>query len=508
MRFHAKILYIASLFLSEASFAQPFIPLNNDFNYFIENALTPSTDFHSSIRPYNFKELQFDTLQAKLPLNVDFLQGDRKVAVLPIAMFDVSKSFHSDNGASFGVGAGVKAKFGKRWYIQANLSENLSKFPFYVNEKMDTNKIIPHWGRYTFQTGNFFNYPSITGLLEYTPRRYLSLTLGYDKNFIGDGYRSLLLSDNSAPYPFAKLTVHAWRIKYYAMLTVLRDVNTSVYNSNLYSKYGIFHYLSINVSKRFNLGFYENIIWRGRDSADSRGIELAYLNPMVFYRPIEASFSSPDNAAIGASGKLRLWNKTFMYGQFLLDDFRFQEVLANKGWWGTKYALQAGLKTFNFLNIQNLYLQVEFNFAKPFTYSHVNSLTNMGNMYQPLTHPLGANFYELIQVIRYGKGQWWLSLKGSSALYGQDVSNTDYGMNIYKSYDLRNSNYGVYTLQGERTYLANYETSFNFMIKPKWNMAFQLGYKLYSKINNTESVFGNYVFVRLSTLLYNNETDY
>ncbi len=501
-----KYIVILVFIFSQNLFAQPYLPINNDFNYFIEEAASNSVNFHSEIRPFNVSEIKIDSSKTKT-INYKSFEENRKTSLIPIFASDYSNSTKNDFGSSISAGASLKA-ITKRWYLQVNLAENLTRYPSYMNEKIDSNKIIPHWGRYSAKFDNYYIYSAFTGILVYTPRNYISMAVGYDKNFIGDGYRSMLLSDNSAPYPFAKLTVNAWRIKYFAMLASFSDVNTSGKGIALNQKYGIFHFFSINISKRLTLGFYENIIWRNSDSADYRGIEIAYLNPVIYYRPLEASINSPDNAAIGSSGKLRLWKKTFIYGQFFLDDLLVKEFFANHGWWGNKYGIQAGLKSFDAFGIQDFYTQLEYNFARPYTYSHESSLSNMGNLYQPLTHPLGANFYELIQILRYGKDRWWLKLKASEALYGDDDASHVYGKNIYKSYNLRNSNFGNKTGQGVKTYLTNVETSFNYILVPKWNMNLQAGYKLYSLRNNQTSILNNYIFIGLSTLLYNNETDY
>jgi hypothetical protein len=129
-------------------------------------------------------------------------------------------------------------------------------------------------------------------------------------------------------------------------------------------------------------------------------------------------------------------------------------------------------------------------------------------MYQPLAHPLGANFQEFVEIIRYGTGRWWLKLKSSEALYGDDDLGHDYGKNIYKSYFLRVSSYENKTGQGIKTYLINSETSFNYIIVPKWNLNLQFGYKFYYRSVANLSHNDNYLFFGITTMLYNNETDY
>ena len=55
-------------------------------------------------------------------------------------------------------------------------------------------------------------------------------------------------------------------------------------------KWGVFHYLDWNVSKRLSFGFFDSVIWYDKDDqGHSRGFDVTYLNPVPFLRPLEAS---------------------------------------------------------------------------------------------------------------------------------------------------------------------------------------------------------------------------
>ena len=43
------------------------------------------------------------------------------------------------------------------------------------------------------------------------------------------------------------------------------------------------HYLSWNVSKRFNLGLFESVLWT---NTNDRGFDVNYLNPLYFFVPL------------------------------------------------------------------------------------------------------------------------------------------------------------------------------------------------------------------------------
>jgi hypothetical protein len=507
MKFRAA-LTIFILFSYAPAYNQVFLPLNNDFNYYIQQAVTYNNQFHSAIRPYNLEGLILDTSKLQPLLNYSFFNQNNKISVLPIVESSLLVSDKKNHYVGLSAGAAMKFKFGERWYLQVNVFENLDQFPPFINEKIDSNKVVPHYGRYMANFGSFYSIPQINGFLNYSASQYISLAVGQDKFFLGDGYRSLFLSDNSAPFPFARLVVQAWRIKYLAMLAKIDDVESYSGNSSFQEKFAVMHFLSYNITDRINIGFFEAIIWRGRDTATDRGVELNYLNPVIYFRPVEFSMNSPDNANIGGSFKFRVFSRTFIYGQLFLDDFIVKEFRANKGWWGNKYGIQGGIKSFGAFGINNLFMQAEINTVQPYTYSHESSLTNYGHYYQPLAHPLGANFRELIGIARYNKGKWALTEKAIAARYGEDFNNISYGMDIYKTYNLIQGPYGNKIEQGLKTNSFINETSIGYILKPSWNMNISAGYRYNYKKNLNEFQSDNYFFIAISTLLYNNDVDY
>ncbi len=524
MKFRVALTIIILTGIANPAYNQVFLPLENDFNFYIQQAVANNTQFHSAIRPYNLEELTFDTLRLRPLLNYSFFNRNKKISVLPIFESSMTVSDKENSYIGLSAGAAFKFKFGKRWLLQMSAFENLDQLPPFIQEKIDSNKIVPRFGRYLEKYGRFYSIPQFNGILNYNPSKYISVAIGHDKFFLGDGYRSLFLSDNPSPFPFARLIVHVWRIKYLALLARIDDIDSYSGNSSFQEKYAIMHFLSYNITDRINIGFFEAIIWRGRDTSINRGIELNYLNPVIFMRPVEFSMGSPDNANIGGSFKFRLFSKTFLYSQLFIDDFSVKQFIANNGWWGDKYGIQAGIKSFGVLGNNNLFIQAEFNSVQPYTYSHESSLSNYGYEYQPLAHPLGANFRELTGIVRYNKGRWLFTEKAIAARYGEDSNNISYGMNIYKIYDPGQKtvgdvsengkiisfiqSYGNNLGQGLKTNSIINELSIAYILKPSWNMKIYAGYRYNYKKNLKEYQSDNYFFIGLSTMLYNNDVEY
>ncbi len=160
------------------------------------------------------------------------------------------------------------------------------------------------------------------------------------------------------------------------------------------------------------------------------------MNPVIFYSSIEQQTGSPDNALLGLDFKWNLKSGVSFYGQFILDEIIVSELTSSKGWWGNKYAYQLGGKYYNAFNIRHLDLQAEYNYARPFTYTHESIFTNYVHYRQPLAHPLGANFKEMLFIIRYQPfDRLFLTMKYIKSNYGSDPEGQNFGGKILQYED-------------------------------------------------------------------------
>lgn len=101
------------------------------------------------------------------------------------------------------------------------------------------------------------------------------------------------------------------------------------------------------------------------------------------------------------------------------------------------------MKNVNFLGLQNLDLQWEWNHSRPFMYTHKTDYTSYTHYSQPLAHPLGANFDENLMVARYQPmKRLQLQTLLLQATYGSDSLGNHYGGNILLSYNSRGSDFG------------------------------------------------------------------
>lgn len=406
-----------------------------------------------------------------------------------------NKTWLNTRGYQFGLNIGDRFSFYTSGY------ENQALFTPYVHDFINQYKVVPGQSIKDFDPNNKdtdFSY--VTAVLSYAAiKDHLNITFGHDKNFIGDGYHSLFLSDVSSPYTSLKLTGELGKVQYMSMWAYMIDPLAPRFSmdrgvANQY-KWGAFQFLDWNISSRVSIGLFQSVIWSPSNLDGSyRGVNLNYLNPVIFLRPMETMDSnSPDKIHLGISGKYKPFKNMVLYGQFQLDDFKAKEFFSNRGFSHNKWAAQAGVKGYNVFGVKNLNYLAEYNLARPYTYSHFKGITSYSNNAQPLAHPFGANFREYLTIWNYSAGRFDFQLHGSYGTYGLDQYGWNSGKDIFKSYDEFTTDYGNRIGQGLSTQLFYAESRAAYVINPKYNLRIEAGYTYRNEdnknYNNKTSLF-------------------
>ena len=383
-------------------------------------------------------------------------------------------------------------------------------YPGFTDTIVSKYKVIPGLGRAYGSNGNY-TFTNFTGYVSYSPFKALNFQVAKDKIFIGDGYRSLILSDVANSYPYFKTTINIWHLQYSFWYSWMQDVyKPNGIRQNALSRYGTFHYLSWNVTKNFNFSFFETEIFQGTDSLRHRSFDPNYLNPIIFYRPVEYSLGSGDNALIGFNTSVKFAKHFKLYGQILLDEFNLTYIRQMNGWWANKQGYQIGLKYVNAFGIKNLSLQGEFNYVRPFTYSHASEQQNYSQYNQPLADPFGANFYETLAFISYKHKNWQIDLKGMYTVVGRDSANSkkSIGQNIFLSYDLRSQDFGNHIAQGIQYNIMQGEFKFTYFIIRGLNLRLEAGVieRYTHAVGYSNST--PYVYAGIKTSMHNFYRDY
>lgn len=444
------------------------------------------------------------------------------------ALFDLrlGKSDPSENDYTYQNTRGIQIQGGlsKKFNFTTTIYESQGRFADYYNQYSESIKpsggnpaIVPGIGvAKQFKTDSY-DFPAAEANLTFAPSQFIDLQLGYGRNFIGDGYRSILVADGASPYPYFKINATFWKIKYTSTYMWLKDVRDEVTVDGTYAtKYMANHYLSWNVSNRLNIGFFESVIW---GNTNNRGFDMSFINPIIFYRAVEISSSSKSgNISLGLTSKYKLNNQVNLYGQILIDEFALEDVKAMNKSWRNKFGYQLGVKYFNAFNVKDLLLQAEYNIVRPYVYSHSDPLTNYGHNNQSMGHQWGANFNEFVVIGRYFKGRWFADAKFTFGERGFDFNTADdsfnYGGNIYLNYnDDRPYDTGVVAGQGNTTKVFISEVQLGYLINPTSNLKL-FGSYIYRNFNplvNTTTAFDqstNWISIGLRADLFNFYLDY
>lgn len=383
------------------------------------------------------------------------------------------------------------------------------KLPFYMDSLLSENKIIPGLGQVYGSSKTGYQVFDYNGYVSYSPHNnhIFNFQLGRDRHFIGDGYRSVLLSDYANPYPYFRINTNIWHFQYNVWYTYMQDMShTNGIKRDFQGKYATFHYLSWNILKELNVGIFENVVWKGTDTNQVRTFDVNYLNPILFYRPQEYSVGSPDNSFIGLNLNARIAKTLKLYAQLGLDEFFLKEVRARNGWWANKQAWQLGLTYVNAFKIPGLTVQTEYNEVRPYTYTHGVVAQNYAHYGLPLAHPYGANFREFLGIVNFRKDNFQISFKGNVITIGKDTigSKSNIGQNIFLSYTTRPYEYGHKTTQGDKHQLLQSDIRLTYYIIPNINARIELGYIQRSEKSNAGYKLENpYIYLGFKTSFWN-----
>jgi hypothetical protein len=389
------------------------------------------------------------------------------VAINPIINYQHGIERNDTSGTKFLNirGFDIRAHIKKRIYLYTQLTENQERGPSYVQQFIGNVNQVP--GAAYIKA---FNKPGYRGGYDYSLARghiaynvlpkHLDIAFGHDRFFIGDGYRSLFLSDFSTNALFAKLDLRFWKLHYRTIFFELMPYLDFTRDVLRPRKYAAMHHATFHFKPWLNVGVFEGVI-HGRKNH----FEFQYLNPIIFYRTIEQAIGSPDNAVVGLDFRVIPLKRTEVYGQLLIDEFVLGALRARNGDWRNKQAIQLGVKHVDLAGVKNLDVQVEYNRIRPFTYSYYDSVADYTHYNQSLAHPNGANLSELIAIARYQPlEKLCVSAELIMRAQGMDTSNTfSNGGNIFKSYNLRNGQeIGFPMLNGrlQRTMYLNTNVSY------------------------------------------------
>lgn len=417
----------------------------------VERAYAPlmrqtGSTMHTAIRPYRRSELKAldpkdSAVAASAVSALDRWAGVRNGRTFRWGpLLDLQGGFDADTTGEpihrAGLGLWLEKDLGAKWSLHVDGMSWHERLPAYLDSFTMATQSVPGEGigylPLALERSATYGHYDWSAYVSWDPGRYFNLTLGRGKNFFGEGYRSLILSDEATSYPFLKVTTTVWKVKYVNLFAAMNDIRDADGDpAHFNRKWSSMHYLSWNAHPRINVAVFEAIMWSQGDSKYPRGFDFNYLNPIIFYRPVEFNIGSPDNALLGGALNIKAGRNTLFYLQVMLDEFLLKQVRAGDGWYANKQAFQFGVVARDAFRQQGLTLRAEWNVVRPFMYTHSDTRQNYAHFGQPLAHPYGSNFQEVLGHAEWSRGRWLHGLRASMAWLGRDTDYS-YGNNIFR----------------------------------------------------------------------------
>lgn len=346
--------------------------------------------------------------------------------------------------------------------------------------------------KYVEDIENIVNYDFANGYLKYytspADGMDLSFQIGREQLKYGLGYsKRLSLSGDAPNMDFLKFNFKYGIINYSSIFASTVGEYSPVRDLR-YTKYFTANRIKIALKDLFDIGMGEAIV-------SSRGIELGYLNPLIFYKFIEMSLQDRDNGTLFMDIQTHFVKDLELQGTFFLDE----NILSNLSDFTkqtNKTAYQLGFYWYEPAGLKNLSLIFEYTKIRPYVYTHFdpkNIYTGFGVI---LGHPIGPNADQLFTRLQYNlSDRISFNLELQKIRKGENIYNSkgelvrNVGGSVYDSFVGDRDDDEAYFLDGIR--VNDYNIRFNFIYEPLLNYTFDL----------------NYVYNISKNLTYGNNTD-
>jgi hypothetical protein len=397
----------------------------------------------------------------------------------------------------------ARGDIGTKVSFETSFWENQSFLPAYQDSFALQYGVIPGQGRWKKFKNTGYDYAMASGFLSWSVCNNFNVQVGHGKHFVGDGARSLLLSDNSFNYPFARLT--GWfgankNMQYTVMYTSFMNltdggVSTPVGTERLFQKKsGVFHHFTYRFLRTFEVSVFQGAIFEHADSTNRQNLNFWYYNPVMFTSLAKYGLKDTNNYMLGFTFRADLFRTASIYGQFVMDEL-------GSGY-HAKTGFQLGARYFNAFTVKNLHLRVEYNKVNPYTYSHDDALQSWSHYNQALAHPLGAGFSEINGSLYYKFRDFFLYGSAFVANANVDTALVNAGQNIFMS------NASVNEGAGRAATLTTLDVHLGWMISYASNLNLSVGFKTrkIESVGNSQAT--SFVYVALRTSLTNTNFDF
>ena len=289
---------------------------------------------------------------------------------------------------------------------------------------------------------------------------------GYDNLFIGEGFRSLFLSDYSLPFLHGGVAVEYQSLKYLHLSASLQnpnhrnifDLETSSRPSTApYQKKTMaLHYLRWSITNNIQIGFFEGAVYQVSDSS-KRNFSLQYVNPLPLANVSAYGLDDKNNVVLGADLHIA-WSKNLSsYVQWLQD---------------TRNSEGSGLLASIRYRTPSFKLLLEGTHTGSKVLAHHDPRQSYTHYNQPLAHPAGAGVDEAVFETGYRSGRF--EAEGRIILQ-QKQKGIDYGSPLEGADDYINHTF--------------YEGGLRYVLNPKTRLQVFTSIMFYKRGEEQETFF-------------------
>lgn len=366
-------------------------------------------DFTNVLFKKHLIELKGKDYQLAISPAIDFRMGKDLSDTSSRTLFQNTRGFH------------VEGNLFDNFAFSTSFYENQARFTHYESSYYSTlgelypksdstyltqNAVIPGGGRTKPFKGDGFDYAFAVGYFVYRPFQWLRITAGNNTQFIGDGHRSLLLSDNSYSAPYLRFD---WRLSdrfnfvYYRArhMNLLRRPASGSVESYYESKGYSVNYLTYKPSSKLTMSLFEGGSWNRGDSITSTSAHPLYYNPIPFLSGLILKGKNEVVSLLGINMSFQIAKHHRLYSQIALNDYQIE-----------KLAFQLGYRGYNFFGLNDFMVQFEYNNVVANTYETSNRRLNYSHYNLPVAHVKGSGFQELLARINYEFKRMYVQVAG------------------------------------------------------------------------------------------------
>lgn len=470
-----------------------FYPISEG-EYNLIDAINDSTKQYYDVTQILFKKHLFE------------IEGDDFfIEISPIIDFSLGRDLNDTSDRKLFQntrGAIINVDLFKNFSFSTALFENQSRFSSYENRRYigagelypkapsgyqnnADNAVIPGAARTKPFKEDGFDYAYAIGHLSYLPHKSLRISAGNNQQFVGDGHRSILLSDNTvgSPYfrvdwnisPKFKMTYHRAR-----MLNLLRRSISSSAEVYYETKGYSVNYFSYLPTENISVSLFEGSIWNRGDSLTSKFSHPLYYNPVPTISTFILNGKNEVSTLLGINTSATIGLKHRVYGQLAINNMNIE-----------LFAAQLGYRGYDYFGLDDFLLQIEWNHLPPGFYNNSNSRMNYVNNNLPLGHVKGDGFDEALFRLTYMYKRFYL--EQSTSIYFLYAYNEASLLPITQT--LESSNYTI----------VNSRTELGYRFNKKMNLTFYGALQYRSEKVFTDNAL---IYIGLRTSIINHYNDF